>query len=157
MGKKLLGTDGTRWAFMKVFDIPDAIEPNKVDLRRWRLIQTPRFALYLHKINLPDRDRPMHDHPFNFWSFILKGGYSERLAITREVEQFTDPTIEYRRWPPMSFHKMPVGMCHNIDVLHATPTWSLVFVGRRQQDWGFILPGQGWVQHDAYFARLAGL
>lgn len=140
---------------MKVFNIPDAVEPDKTYLRRWRIIQTPLFSIYLHKIFLPDRDRPMHDHPFNFWSLILKGGYMERVSDTREASSFMDPTIETNFWGPLSWHKMPIEYCHNIDRLKKVPTWTLVFVGRRQKDWGFVVgPNRGWVQHDEYLSEI---
>ena len=155
MGKKPTGTDGTRWAFMKVFNIPDAIEPDKTYLRRWRVIQTPWFAIYLHKIFLPDRDRPMHDHPFNFWSLILKGGYEERVNRTVwQAELGWENMVITNSWRAWSWHKMSIIDCHNIDRLYESPTWSLVFVGRRQKDWGFVVPGEGWVQHKEYLTKV---
>ena len=45
-------------------------------MRRWALI-TPWGALRLHHILRGDNDRHFHDHPMDFISLILRGGYIE--------------------------------------------------------------------------------
>jgi hypothetical protein len=120
------------WQFMSVFEIPDALEPEKVYLKRWRLIQTPLFAIYLHKINMPDRDQDLHNHPWSFRTFIVRGGYSElfqRDATSRARK---------RTWKQFSWHRMGISAFHSIYNLYRVPTWTVVFTGRRQQIWGFL-------------------
>lgn len=71
--------ESTEWAFMRWADIPSKQSPGQVYLRRLRVAQTPLCGLYLHWINEPDTDRDLHDHPWVFWSLILRGGYSEDI------------------------------------------------------------------------------
>lgn len=49
----------------------------EVHFRRYRLLQTPWFAIYIHHILISDQDKDMHDHPWNFTSVILEGAYRE--------------------------------------------------------------------------------
>lgn len=121
-----------KWAFMQWFDIPSSINPGKVYLRRLRIVQTPLWALYLHFIYEVDAQDP-HDHPFNFWTLILRGGYREQV--------FADPgsllaIIKLKTWDAVSLHKMSINAAHKIYYLK-DKTVTLVFVGRRQKDWGF--------------------
>lgn len=145
---KLASTDGKRVAFMRPFAIPDAANPEETYLWRLRIIQTPWFALYLHKINTPDGDRHPHDHPFNFWSLILKGGYNEHV-----IDPEFRTKVHRRGW--FSFHKMPKTHFHSITRLLSVPTWTLIFVGARTQDWGF-LTDDGWVDHATYIENIKG-
>ena len=52
----------------------------EVHFRRYRLIQTKWFAVYIHQILRSDQDRDMHDHPWNFTSVILEGAYREAFS-----------------------------------------------------------------------------
>lgn len=129
---------GTRWNFMKWADIPDARDINRVYLRRLRVLQTPRFAIYLHFIYLPDEDRDPHDHPFNFWSFVVRGGYSERLWRIGSIPKPWQART--KTWRAGSLHRMGIDQSHMIDSL-LPGTITLVLAGRKQKDWGF------WTQH----------
>lgn len=118
---------------MKVYDIPDIDQPDEVYLRRWRLIQTPWFGIYLHRINLPDGDRDLHNHPWAFRALILRGGYYEEF----QPEMWKQPRLRYHGFS--EFNKMPMHAFHRIQSLTRTPTWTLVFVGKRKQNWGFLV------------------
>lgn len=127
----------TKWAFFKRYDIVDAANPEKIYLTRWRLLQTPWFGLFIHKINRPDSDRALHDHPWNFVSLILKGGYDEKRpsGITkRDVGSFA-----YRRAEDL----------HAIVRLWEVPTWTFILIGRNRRNWGFQTE-KGWVPHDKF-------
>src|SRR6266853_6456811 len=52
----------------------DVIDTNY--MRRWT-IETPLGQIRLHHILRSDNDRHYHDHPFDFVSLILSGGYIE--------------------------------------------------------------------------------
>ncbi len=132
---------GTRWNFMQWADIPDARNPHAVYLRRLRIIQTPWFAFYLHWIFKTDEDRDPHDHPFVFWSFIVRGGYTERLW--RIVPGGVRYTQSYdRRWNRFSLHKMDQQTAHMIQTIQPG-TITLVMAGKKTGNgrWGFYTPG----------------
>ena len=144
---------GKRWAFMAWADIPDARDEKYVYLRRLRVCQTPWFALYLHFIFKKDDDRDPHDHPFRFWSLIVRGGYTERLfRINPRIDK--DQFAFTRRWNRWSWHKMDQKHAHMIcDLDPGTITLVVCGPKRRNVDseaeWGFYTQ-QGFVPWKQY-------
>lgn len=134
---------GTRWALMQIFDIP-AHDDNNTYLRRYRVIQTPLCALYLHKIMRPDADRELHDHPWAFIPLILRGGYIEEREGGQRVS---------RDW--LSVRYMRATTRHRIVRLSRVPTWTLCLVGRRKRNWGFYTP-TGWVPWQQFLGVSSG-
>jgi hypothetical protein len=126
----------TKFALFRYYEIMDHSNPDEVYLRRWYLIHTPWFGMYLHNILRPDGDRDMHDHPWPFVSAILKGGYVEETPA------------KFRGWPIGSIHKMKATDAHRIRWIHPN-TWSLIFVGLRKRQWGFHTK-EGWVYYKTY-------
>ena len=51
----------------------------KVHFRRWNVLSTPWFSIYIHGIYEEDKEQHLHDHPWDFMSMVLKGSYSEQL------------------------------------------------------------------------------
>lgn len=143
--------DPHRWAFMKRNDIEDITSPGDTYMTRWRLVQTPWFGVYLHKINRPDHDRDLHDHPWDFRTLVLKGGYVEDWepgSYTARLAARSD--IHHRRtWSPGSFHRMGLTEYHSIRELFRIPTWTFVVVGKRHVQWGYMTE-YGWVEADEY-------
>jgi hypothetical protein len=129
-----------RWGINERFIIG---KPGNSMLERWRLIQTPLFGLYVHFLFREDLDRDPHDHPWSFWSLVLRGGYHEELTPDPRVG---DRKIIGRR--AGSVHHFPLRSAHRISsVLSGTVT--LVLVGRRRRSWGFYTP-EGWVDYRKY-------
>jgi hypothetical protein len=144
-----------RWKLFQRHDIQDMFEP-VIYLRRYILVETPWFALYLHKINRPDADRAMHDHPWNFSTFILKGGYLERVPnINPPFEIVDNGKYITRKWTRGSLHTIRLNQFHTIHELLRVPTWSLMLVGPRKQNWGFLTK-DGWVDHVTYISNRRG-
>lgn len=129
---------GTKWAFWKWADIPDARDERRVYLRRLRILQTPWFALYLHFIFQSDKDRDPHDHPFAFRSLIVRGGYTERVWGLDNLngERWIAHHPVKRSWKRFTIHKTSLHVAHMIDYL-LPGTVTLVFCGPKVQDWGF--------------------
>jgi hypothetical protein len=126
---------------MRWFEVPDARNPERVYLRRLRLIQTPWFGLYLHWIYAPDRDRDPHDHPWWFASWVLRGGYVEDVWTTR---------LRWRQHVRgrFSVHHMLTHHAHAIKSIEPG-TITAVLVGPRCREWGFWTP-EGWVHWRRY-------
>lgn len=111
-------------------------QPGNPMMERWRLLQTPRFGVYVHFIYREDLDPVPHDHPWQFWSLVLRGGYAEYLYPDARVSGEND-LREYGRW---SFHRFPLASAHRI--LSVKPrTVTLVVVGRKCRTWGFWSEG----------------
>lgn len=126
-----------------------------VYLDRLRLIQTPWFAVYLHRIARADRERDVHNHPWPFASLILRGGYEEEFAPA----PFVHPALnaERRTWRRWSFHRMPLSAAHRITAVRPR-TVTLVFVGKPSgREWAFFTPDDGPIQWDEYLNRWAVL
>ncbi len=137
-------TAGSRWALWSWFEVPDALHPTRVYLRRLRVIQTPWFGVYLHWIYAPDRDRDPHDHPWPFVSWILRGGYTERVWVKMWHES-VGFTRKRDRW---SGHTMSTTVAHSVTAVDPG-TVTFVVVGRRCRQWGFWTD-QGWVAWPDY-------
>jgi hypothetical protein len=125
-------------------------------LIRYRIWSTKRCGIYLHKILRTDTDRNLHDHPFDFTSIILWGGYWEhgRQAVDhwREhlpphglVEQTFEPV---RRWYGIgSIIRHWACDLHRVEL--DRPAWTLFIRGPRVREWGFLTE-DGWVPWDKY-------
>lgn len=130
---KLKSTSGKAWAIMSPFRVVNK-ETGETYLWRLRIVQTPFLGIYLHIISGPDPDRHLHNHPWDFWSFILWGGYTEFFKRSGHIQG------RERHWGCWSLHKM---YKHNFHQINRTDngerTWSLVITGRRKQVWGFLI------------------
>lgn len=140
---------GVDWAIRRFMDIPDKVERDEVYLRRFIIFKTPVCGLYLHFIYMEDRDQDPHNHPMNFWSFVLRGGYVERRYNGRRVCH----DLRTRKW--LSLARTTKKDFHQIEVLTKTPTITLIFTGRRARDWGFLTP-DGYVPNRQYVSEHFG-
>lgn len=134
MKVKYVAAQARRWAFMRYMDIPSKQNPYDVYLRRLRVIQTPWFSFYIHWINEADSDRHPHDHPWNFWSLVLKGGYTEE--IYQDSRNIGESGRSEQHWRRFSWHKMPLSHAHKITRLPGE-TVTIVVTGRRVRQFRF--------------------
>lgn len=118
-----------RWTFNTRFLVG---APGNPMMERWRLIQTPLFGIYVHFIYREDLDPVPHDHPWRFWSWVLRGGYVEWVRDDVRV-LYEDRWESHARW---SFHGFPLRSAHRITRVEPN-TVTLVFVGRKLRTWGF--------------------
>lgn len=153
-----------RWAFMERFEVPDYDHPERNYLTRWRLIQTPWFGIYLHRFDGPDPRPTLHDHPWPFRSLVLRGGYVEadtyskspgRLPVNADC--ITDIPLESLRWHgawttlrARSVNRKNATDTHTIVSLLRVPTWTLMFVGRRVREWGYVDRDGRWTRFDLH-------
>jgi hypothetical protein len=119
-----------RWALMRWLDVPSKTNPSDVYLRRLRIFNTPWCSLYIHWIYEPDTDRYPHDHPWDFWSLILNGSYTE------EIHDFPGSVPTMSTWRRGQLHKMSITKAHRI-TRTIGPLVTLVITGRRRREWCF--------------------
>lgn len=150
---------GTRWGLI-VHHLGDY-------MRRW-ILRTPWGTVRIHNILRSDLDRDMHDHPFDFTSILLKGGYYETTrwvctdATTIEpegrgpFETIWDPQKPYTIREVVTherYHPRFSVIRHRAEDLHklrlTKPVWTLVISGPWRRKWGFMTP-QGWVHWKDY-------
>lgn len=146
-------------------------------LIRYNLFECPWFSIKIHKILQDDRDCP-HDHPWAFFSIILKGGYIEWIPVQQEAGEgwiyvvdvtggqqekgklFRAGTILYR--PADWIHRLElraryVGAVRYLGVLTApatksVPATTLVITFKKVREWGFWTK-RGFVKWFNYHAK----
>lgn len=97
------------------------------------------FSFRLHTWYADDDHRAMHDHPTWFWTFVLKGGYTD--VSENGKDRLGRFSVRYR----------PAEYKHSVqDVIPGTTTF-LIF-GKPFRRWGFWLNGK-LVKRDKYFAE----
>lgn len=132
MKVRLAGRRSPDWAFMEKFVVPHYDDPKGPPyLIRYRIIQTPLFGVYLHRLGTADPRDTLHDHPWPFVSIILRGGYTEMVRGTFPIYAESKRV----RWINVKRFK---NSYHWIASLDKTPTWTLMFVGRRRRIWGYL-------------------
>lgn len=96
------------------------------------------FSVRVHHIVRPDADRHLHDHPFNFRTLLLQGSYIEQTEGGRFKAVFAGDT-----------YRSPAARFHRIDDVDREGVWSLFIMGRRVNDWGFLVDGHkvAWRQY----------
>lgn len=129
MRLRLAADRNARWALWDRFIVPDYDSDGNY-LTRIRMIQTPLFGLYLHRLDTPDPRSTLHCHPWNFTSFVLRGGYIERRLNAHTMEVDEHVVVKH-------LNRKKAFNAHAITSLLRVPTWTLLLVGRRQRQWGY--------------------
>jgi len=124
----------------------------EVHFRRYRLLATPWFNIYIHQILKSDLDLHKHDHPWHFISFILKGGYYE--VWTEHPHHALEWSSVYSSVPAMPGLKARRVIKHHAQDAHkltllSKEVWTLVFTSGRERVWGYQTP-QGWIDFKTY-------
>jgi hypothetical protein len=128
----------------KLFLVKEIIsKQGVVHFRRYRLIQTPWFAVYLHQICKSDEDKDLHDHPWSFESLILKGSYRENYStgmhhyVVRNKTYYAGDVVQH-----------DAEDAHQLTLL-SQEAWTLVFTSGREREWGYRT-AMGWVDNKTY-------
>ncbi len=100
--------------------------------------QTFPFNIFVHKFLKSDPD-DLHDHPWDFMTLILCGGYWEHT----ENGKFWRGPGSFRYSPKETFHRVELDK-------NVPECWTLFMPWKGVKDWGFKTQN-GWVQHQQYF------
>lgn len=169
--KKLI--DYLHLSFMKFERIPRHNDQPYLD--RWIIFRCRWFGILLHKFIGSD-DECLHDHPWWFFVWILKGGYWEwtpatsvsaylrRIGIdlnsfvnsehnTHAEESYVltpDGVLIHRKWyAPWRMLLRPANWLHRVEFDPERPAITLVIHGKKSRDWGFQTK-EGWKHHREY-------
>ncbi len=99
----------------------------EIHFRRWRVLTTPWFDINIHGIYKADEDDHLHNHPWNIFTMILKGGYTEETECGFNVRGF----LNMRYSNTKAFHK--------IYKMHTSPTYTLAIMSNRKGNWGYLI------------------
>lgn len=110
---------------------------------RWVIPLGPLGSLRLHHWVGSDDLRAYHDHPSNFLTLIIWGGYWDETATG--MEWLGAGSIRYR----------PAWHTHSV-ALAGRPCWSLLWFSHPFREWGFWDWTRGhrkfrWFSHTKYF------
>lgn len=123
---------------------------------RWYVI--PRNALlnvYVHKFLRSDDDRALHDHPWWFVSWLLKGRYLEYTEVTPNPHERKRFSLAYRR--AQHRHRVALVNGFNADGTYGPqPTWTIIVTGRRVRMWGFWCPRERFIPWEQFVDSDAG-
>lgn len=106
--------------------IPILRDKEQVLFYRFRLLETKRLRVYLHKFVAEDWE-DLHDHPWWFGSIVLAGRYLERRPGRRD---------RVRGWLSIGIHRPSYR--HTTKLLDGRPCWTLMACGRNVAKWGFF-------------------
>lgn len=112
---------------------------DSVYMVRYTVIQCRYGSICVHVFKRSDSDE-MHDHPWNFLTFILFRGYREHT-----------PAGVRRLWP-FTWHFRPATWVHRVELLGERPAVTLVVRGPFVREWGFITR-TGWKLWKDYFSE----
>ncbi len=107
-------------------------------------------SLVLHYFARGDDDQALHDHPWDFRTTILVGGYRECLPPIDWMPTTVDGAVGPAWRQRTEYRRAGETLGHLATDLHCVQdvepdTWTLVRTGRRVREWGFHPPGQAWV------------
>ena len=128
---------------------PFGMRPYRHDIgdymSRWILIH-PGGTVRLHNIRREDADNDLHDHPWDFVSIILRGGYIEEVP-KNPLDRAGQGGTEFITYTPgcvnvvsaEDSHRIDLVMDNRLDPLEPgeTGVWTLVFAGNYKRGWGF--------------------
>jgi hypothetical protein len=86
-------------------------------------------SIRLHQWLRSDDERAAHDHPSDFLTLVLFGGYVDALEHadgSQSYDRLAVAAVRYRR----AEHRHRVVLTHS-------PTWTLLYFAPARRDWGF--------------------
>ena len=115
------------------------------------------FNIFIHKFLKSDPD-DVHDHPWAYFTLILKGGYYEWIPGFNSGGK---KTCEIRKWRgPGHFRICRPSSYHRIELHPEITAWTLFMPGPQVREWGFLIgvdKDQRWVHNEQYLKERAKL
>jgi hypothetical protein len=106
-------------------------------LIRRTLFSCHRLSIKLHYV-IKDDIGEMHNHPWNYISIILWGGYKEQTYVSIgsgcTICTHTKTTI----YKPLSVLIRKADRPHKLLLLKGKPCLSLIFTGRKVRKWDYV-------------------
>lgn len=95
------------------------------------------FSIRVHEWHKDDDHRAFHDHPYWFWTFVLKGGYTDVSPDGEET--LKAPAIRYR----------PAEFKHSVQKV-IPGSITILLTGPKSRKWGFWVNNK-LIRRDKYF------
>ena len=107
------------------------------------------FNVFLHKFHKGDPG-DVHDHPWPYFTLILKGGYYE-YTPNFENGKMIGETKHWRG--PGHFRFCSANSYHRIELISEITAWTLFMPGPQRQEWGFLVNNK-WIHNDHYLENI---
>ena len=119
-------------------------------LARYILFKSKYGCIYIHRFLRSDADHP-HDHPWNFFTYVISGGYDEWYYDVERPERSPDMKEYYSYWTTeinkrqpgslayrkaTDIHKVVLNRSYTLDEIKEAP-FTICFMGPRLRHWGF--------------------
>lgn len=135
----------------KLFLVKEIIsKEGVVHFKRYRLLETPWFSVYIHNILASDEDRDPHDHPWGFAALMFWGSYLEEwLGAYEDKLYWSGKPLRKSVRKIGSLYSHIAKDFHKITLLSPS-VWTLVVAGpRTRKGWGYQTRS-GWINFKAY-------
>lgn len=99
------------------------------------------FNIFLHRFLKSDPD-DQHDHPWNYITIILKGGYWEYVLTYDNQGHINGETKIWRGAGHM--RRCQAESYHRIELEPGVDCWTMFITGKRRREWGFIEHSKSW-------------
>ena len=125
-------------------------QDNEPYLERYYLFLKDRkkfpFNIFLHHFLKGDPD-DVHDHPWSYFTIILKGGYWEYIP---QFNAEGKKTCEIGKWRgPGHFRFCKANSFHRIELDPTVQCWTLFMPGPQKREWGFLVKNR-WIHNGSY-------
>jgi hypothetical protein len=136
-------------------------DANSTYLVRYYLARWRDWALCLHLFHRSDAD-DLHDHPWDFWSLVLWGGYYE---VTLPPGDYNATPRRTWRWPGsfarrLASHVHRVELFRRVDGTERRAATLVLMAPRTRHAWGFICrpyaTGRRYWEHFAHYFQRNG-
>jgi hypothetical protein len=121
-----------RWAWSEKLGLPGC--PYVI---RWRL-EMPLGSLRVHHWLAADDTRAFHDHPWWFWTVVLRGGYTDVSIDSYDV--LRAGSVRFRH----AEHQ-------HVVIPEANGAWTVMITGPKKRPWGFWRRGK-FIKANKWFA-----
>ncbi len=109
-------------------------DPTCPYMTRW-VLNLRVCTLRLHCFHRSDSDRHLHDHPWWFFSLLLRGSYREFIRVGGPAEA---PDVWVTGWRhPLSVAFRPALTAHRVEIADGRNTWTFCVSGPQRRQWGF--------------------
>jgi len=99
------------------------------------------FNIFLHQFHKSD-DPILHDHPWNYITIIVKGGYWEYVLDYNEHGHIIG---EKKLWRGAGhIRRCPAESYHRIEIEPGVDCWTIFIPGIKRREWGFIERDDNW-------------
>ena len=106
------------------------------------------FNIFVHKFLISDTD-DLHNHPWSYFTFIIKGGYWEETFVDNNTQK-----EKIKKWcGPGFFQYVSSDHIHKITLKKNVDCWTLFIPFARTTNWGFYkFNGKGYtyISHENY-------